>query len=851
MSSSLEEIYAGTGKGASAGSYTPAIEYVESYSTTTVFTNPESSLVAIHGLNPTGTKNHAWTTWEDESSGSLWLRDRIPYKQPEVRIMLYQYNSSPVFGISQKRFTDEANHLLERLYLRRGTSQCTSLSHKDHEWILQRLESRCQNPHRYSVTQSHQDAYQWIWETGSLSAGFGDWLNNKTRFFWISGKPGAGKSTLMRYLSESEKANKLLSEDFDRVIFVQYYFYELGTVQESDFGSLLCVILRQLLSGFFESERSAYLKVYSRLKPLLGALPASSTVLPVEELKSILREAITHCKQPWRLVLFIDGLDECKGDYGDQLDFLISWVQSGSLFRISTKACLASRHEIEIELRLSQFPNCKIHNFTSTDIAFYVRSELVKAWDLMAAQPHSAPAQYDEFLVQEVLTKAEGVFVWVKIVVSQLAQGIEEEQGPDQILELLYSFPEGLENLYQRIIEKIDKKFWPFCINSLRILLARTNFSWQRERMLNFTAAIQDPASAISCKASHEDGFSTEDGGLSRQRCAQEKRRLLRSCKSLITIENSDDIFTDKINVLHRIVWEYVINGAILERMLEKVDKSALLKIHESSMAMRLRLLKIYPSLDLALDRGYNMEVDETEISSHCWRLTSEIMKEDIQLDEVQSEDVCLQSLQRRHAQAWEIGYEFSVIMNRIALAEKDTGCAQTPYVEELDRVLSTCDPNWTSTPFAGSDWQWSTDLLSLAIREELFYYVDQQLRLKGTGILHRSQRRPPLLYIYTESGSNQYMIRMAHLLLQNGANPLEIYDSQTVWSFFVFRFFLGPSNVHSTILKLMLEYGADATQRLNLATPFSNFWGQSYQGLTTFHIILDLRGGKHESEKD
>ena len=77
------------------------------------------SIVAVHGLNPSGSETHAVDTWEDKKSRNLWLRDRIPQQQPNARIFLYDYNSSPVFGNSQGRFSDEANLFLEHLRLKR------------------------------------------------------------------------------------------------------------------------------------------------------------------------------------------------------------------------------------------------------------------------------------------------------------------------------------------------------------------------------------------------------------------------------------------------------------------------------------------------------------------------------------------------------------------------------------------------------------------------------------------------------------------------------------------------------------------------------------------------------------
>lgn len=77
------------------------------------------SVVAVHGLNPKGSKNHAMDTWQDKKTKNIWLRDRIPLRQPKARIFLYKYNSSPVFGTNETRFIHEANQFLECLRLKR------------------------------------------------------------------------------------------------------------------------------------------------------------------------------------------------------------------------------------------------------------------------------------------------------------------------------------------------------------------------------------------------------------------------------------------------------------------------------------------------------------------------------------------------------------------------------------------------------------------------------------------------------------------------------------------------------------------------------------------------------------
>ena len=78
-----------------------------------------ASVVAVHGLNPRNRDDHAQHTWEDQQSKHLWLRDAFPLDRPNIRTVLYSYESSPAFGTDKERFVHQANSLLECLRLLR------------------------------------------------------------------------------------------------------------------------------------------------------------------------------------------------------------------------------------------------------------------------------------------------------------------------------------------------------------------------------------------------------------------------------------------------------------------------------------------------------------------------------------------------------------------------------------------------------------------------------------------------------------------------------------------------------------------------------------------------------------
>ncbi|KAI1372213.1 hypothetical protein F4677DRAFT_463534, partial [Hypoxylon crocopeplum] len=75
--------------------------------------NPTIDIVAVHGLNPLDNPLHAESTWTSE--GRLWLRDFLPKRIPNARILLFGYNSSVAFRASTAGITEQAENLLNHV----------------------------------------------------------------------------------------------------------------------------------------------------------------------------------------------------------------------------------------------------------------------------------------------------------------------------------------------------------------------------------------------------------------------------------------------------------------------------------------------------------------------------------------------------------------------------------------------------------------------------------------------------------------------------------------------------------------------------------------------------------------
>src|SRR6185436_20688743 len=73
------------------------------------------------------------------------------------------------------------------------------------------------------------------------------WLSQGRGMFWIRGKPGSGKSTLMRYALDNLEKN---SQDSNAPFILSFFFHGRGAELENKPEGLYRSLLHQLLSAF-------------------------------------------------------------------------------------------------------------------------------------------------------------------------------------------------------------------------------------------------------------------------------------------------------------------------------------------------------------------------------------------------------------------------------------------------------------------------------------------------------------------------------------------------------------------------------------------------------------------------
>jgi hypothetical protein len=251
-------------------------------------------------------------------------------------------------------------------------------------------------------------------------------IQNHHGFMWIKSKPGAGKSTLMKFLLESTNSQ----HPDDKAI--SFFFNARGDANEKSLVGLYRHLLHQLLSST------------ARLIPLVidEIRRVASQGWELLPLQDIFRTAVLNLESE-RLTCFIDALDETSEDeIQNMVDFFEELGNVAVARHLSFCVCLSSRHYPHIELERCQYLNLDYQNGHQHDIALYIQSKL---------KPRRGGASDD--ILASVQRKAQGVFLWA-VLVTQMLKKDYQHGDIHKVRERLNSLPDGLHDLFHEIIHR-------------------------------------------------------------------------------------------------------------------------------------------------------------------------------------------------------------------------------------------------------------------------------------------------------------------------------------------------------------------------------------------------------------
>ena len=295
----------------------------------------------------------------------------------------------------------------------------------------------------YDIEDSVVYTCSWL-ETHRL---YLDWLNQKSRLLWINGKPGAGKSTLMKHALELAKTA--------RSKFIAFFFHGRGTE------------LQKTLLGLFRSLLHQVLQEVPRLLTRFGLLYQKKVKTEGEfdrrwtwqlgELKSIFRSYLLEAARFQSIRLYIDALDEAGEDTARNL---VTYFHDIIMHGQETKGlsiCFSCRH-YPLLTPPDSLSIC-VEEENRDGIATYVRYQLHhRLGDRPEAQE----------LLEEILTRAVGVFQWVVLIAPRLVRLLEQGKSIKTVRSKVRDIPSALNSLYAEILDKIDVEDRPHTVKLMQ-----------------------------------------------------------------------------------------------------------------------------------------------------------------------------------------------------------------------------------------------------------------------------------------------------------------------------------------------------------------------------------------------
>ncbi|MCJ1345407.1 hypothetical protein MMC31_003614 [Peltigera leucophlebia] len=265
------------------------------------------------------------------------------------------------------------------------------------------------------------------------------WLFQDQGLLWISGKPGSGKSTLMKYVLQAIQQGESMS--FSKPVTLSFFFHGRGVeLQKTPLG-LFRSLLHQLLKKFPAPLYEVVQTFQSNCKDM------EKWEWHQKDLQRLLKACLPKVLEECAVRILVDALDECGEVAARELvtyfQDLLSWCSSA---KRGLSICFSCRHYPVVAIG-GGLELCVEHE-NHSDIRRYIEEKL---------QPAIQNDEELQELQDEIFNRSSCIFQWVVLVLDRAIWQHREGYSLPYILEQLYKTPAGLDSLYKDILQRLNK----------------------------------------------------------------------------------------------------------------------------------------------------------------------------------------------------------------------------------------------------------------------------------------------------------------------------------------------------------------------------------------------------------
>ncbi|KAL8330732.1 hypothetical protein RB593_001618 [Gaeumannomyces tritici] len=275
------------------------------------------------------------------------------------------------------------------------------------------------------------------------------WADRERSILWIMGKPGSGKSTLMKYALDNHR--QLPGAANDDIVF-SFFFHARGhDLQKTPLGFWLSLLHRLL--ELAPAALAHVVQAYGQKKANHGKHEEGKWQWHQNELHSMFKSALPEILQARRVLIYVDALDECGRDNAvalvRQFNSVLHGRSADAGFR-RFHICFSCRHFPIVNPRGRQNDLLEINpeKENKGDIQAYVHGMLS---DLQG--------QTQQPTVQELIaSRANGVFMWARLAVEKVQELEREGHSETKIRNSINLLPGELEEVYRQLTKDMEPR---------------------------------------------------------------------------------------------------------------------------------------------------------------------------------------------------------------------------------------------------------------------------------------------------------------------------------------------------------------------------------------------------------
>ncbi|KAK1473840.1 hypothetical protein CTAM01_16078 [Colletotrichum tamarilloi] len=333
---------------------------------------------------------------------------------------------------------------------------------------------------------------------------FLDWLSSGSGVFHFSAKLGAGKSTLMKLIIGNPHVQDRLQQwagDSRKLVLATHFFWKPGmSYLQKSFEGMCRALLYGVLNGRPELTRLLFPSHWKTAWSTPWQV-SKELVIHDTEARKALEFLVEHSKVDgtFRFCFFIDGLDELEESTDVQHRHLARTLKEWSTrSSANIKFCVSSREYNVFLNHFQQEQRIRLHDLTKKDMERYVEDELTRGIRDYGTSESDVDSVV-KHLVDSIVWRAQGIFLWVKLVVNDLCNQMENGSRPEDLHHEVDKLPEDIDRLFRHFMTSISHGESQKAYQTLDIIVSAQKWSiWVTLLSWNFLEVKKKDQPALS-----------------------------------------------------------------------------------------------------------------------------------------------------------------------------------------------------------------------------------------------------------------------------------------------------------------------------------------------------------------